>query len=54
MPVSPGRRITRFIEDNWQWLLTTLLIPLGIWAYRRRAEQRAAAARQAKRKKVKR
>jgi catechol 2,3-dioxygenase-like lactoylglutathione lyase family enzyme len=38
-------RVTGFVGDNWQFLATTLVIPLGLWAFHRRRDlSRAAVA----------
>jgi hypothetical protein len=37
--VSLGDRVAGFIGDNWQWLWTTLLIPVGGWALQRRRRE---------------
>lgn len=36
VPVSPGDRATGFMSRNWQWLFSTLVIPIGLWALHRR------------------
>jgi hypothetical protein len=37
--VTWGERLTGFVSDNWQWLWTALLIPLGGWALSRRRDR---------------
>ena len=41
--VTLSQRATTFLENNWQWLFATVLIPLGIWwlKYRKGAKPRA-------------
>ena len=29
-------RTRKFVENNWQWLASTIVIPLGIWIYKKR------------------
>lgn len=31
--ISAGRRIGMFVATNWQWLLGTIFIPLGLWLW---------------------
>lgn len=42
--ITPGQVIDRWVEDNWQWAFTTLIIPFGIWAYRRRRVKKVKSA----------
>jgi hypothetical protein len=45
--VTPFHVIEYFVGDNWQWILTAILIPLVVWAWKRRVKPRrkkAAAA----------
>lgn len=35
VPVAWHERLTDFVSANWQWLITTLLIPLGAWGISR-------------------
>ena len=41
--VSLGDRVAGFVGDNWQWLWTTLLIPVGGWALQRRRREASTA-----------
>jgi hypothetical protein len=34
--VSWSQRLSNFLGDNWQWLWTAILIPIGAWLLRRR------------------
>jgi hypothetical protein len=31
--------ISQFLHSNWQWLATTLVIPLGLWLWKRRSKK---------------
>ncbi len=33
---NPGKTIPIFIEKYWQWFLSTLIIPFGVWLYNRK------------------
>lgn len=48
--VSVGQRLATFVGNNWQWLWTTFLAPLGLWLWTRRrgAEAPTAAGSHAK------
>jgi hypothetical protein len=39
VPVSAPTKVAGWFTDNWQWIITTLLIPVGAWAIRRRRTQ---------------
>jgi len=39
-----GNAISTFFANYWQWLTTTLIIPIGIFLYRRRANRDTVAA----------
>jgi hypothetical protein len=32
-------RISGFVEDNWQWLWTAILVPIGLWLARKRSKR---------------
>jgi hypothetical protein len=34
--VSLGTHVRDFVAGNWQWLWTAVLLPVGLWFYRRR------------------
>jgi hypothetical protein len=34
--VGPAQHVKTFIQGNWQWLWTTLLVPVGGWIWSRR------------------
>ena len=36
--VTLRERLTGFVEDNWQWLWSALLIPIGAWLFQRRRQ----------------
>jgi len=39
--VTVSQRLSHLVGDHWEWLLTTLAIPLGVWArnkWKRRAQ----------------
>jgi hypothetical protein len=36
--VTAGQRIGMFLGTNWQWLLGTVVIPLGIWFWNRKRQ----------------
>ena len=36
IPGDPGRSLNDFLSENWQWLISTLVIPLGLWLLHRR------------------
>jgi hypothetical protein len=31
--ITAAQRVGRFVENNWQWLLGTVVFPLGIWLW---------------------
>ena len=33
--VTDGQRLSRLVGNHWEWLLTTLAIPIGAWARRK-------------------
>lgn len=33
--ITFGRAVAMFVENNWQWLISTLLLPMFIWWYRK-------------------
>jgi hypothetical protein len=33
--ITPRQRVEHFAKDNWQWLWTALLVPVGGWWKRR-------------------
>ena len=33
---NPSKTIPIFIEKYWQWFLSTLIIPFGVWLYNRK------------------
>jgi hypothetical protein len=37
--ITAGQRVGMFVENNWQWLLGTVVFPLGIWLWSRRSKQ---------------
>lgn len=37
---SPFRNVKQFFFDNWQWLLSVIVIPLVIWGYKKFLENR--------------
>jgi hypothetical protein len=39
VPSSASRGLRDFVSDNWQFLLSTLVIPLGLWLLHRRKKQ---------------
>ena len=43
-PVDYKVATASFIENNWKWLATTLVLPAGamLWAYLRKRRERAA------------
>jgi hypothetical protein len=36
--VSLGTQIRDFVKANWQWAWTAVLVPVGLWLYRRRVK----------------
>jgi hypothetical protein len=36
--VSLGTHIRDFVKANWQWAWTAVLVPVGLWLYRRRVK----------------
>jgi hypothetical protein len=36
--ITSSQRIGMFIEGNWQWLLGTIAIPLGVWLWTQRTK----------------
>lgn len=36
---NPGRSVSQFLKSNWQWLSSTLLIPLVLFFWRQRKKQ---------------
>jgi hypothetical protein len=43
--VSWSRRMSNFIGQNWQWLWTAILIPLGAWFLRSRGTRSSGGRR---------
>jgi hypothetical protein len=39
--ITPGQRAEQFVRDNWQWLWTALLVPVGGWWWKRRDKPKA-------------
>ena len=37
--ITAGQRVGMFVENNWQWLLGTVVFPLGIWLWSHRRKQ---------------
>lgn len=37
--ITAVQRIGMFVENNWQWLLGTLVFPLGVWLWSHRRKQ---------------
>jgi hypothetical protein len=37
--VTAGQRVASFVGNNWKWLWTTALVPLGGWLWQRRRRQ---------------
>ncbi|HKE83465.1 MAG TPA: hypothetical protein VKB50_06920 [Vicinamibacterales bacterium] len=37
--ISSSQRIGMFLETNWQWLLGTIAIPLGVWLWSERTKK---------------
>jgi hypothetical protein len=37
--VSAVQRVGMFVESNWQWLLGTVVFPLGIWVWSHRRKK---------------
>jgi hypothetical protein len=35
VPVSFRSRVSSFLGNNWQWLWSAILVPVGLWLYRR-------------------
>ena len=38
-------KVRRFVQDNWQWLWTTFLVPVAIWIRRQAKKKQRTAAR---------
>jgi hypothetical protein len=38
--ITSSQRIGMFLEGNWQWLLGTIAIPLGVWLWSRRTKEK--------------
>lgn len=34
--VTPNQIVLSWLEHHWQWLISTLLIPFGVWLYRKK------------------
>lgn len=41
--VAPLTRLVFFVEAEWHWMLTTLVVPLGAWIWKRRRGKRKQA-----------
>jgi hypothetical protein len=41
--VTWTQRAGDFFKDNWKWLWTAILVPVGVWAIRKRAERKPPA-----------
>jgi len=39
--VKPTDRIRGLVEKHWQWGFSSLLVPLGVWLWKRRKEKQA-------------
>ena len=37
--ITAGQRVGMFVQNNWQWLLGTVVFPLGIWLWSHRRTQ---------------
>jgi hypothetical protein len=37
---NPGFTISQFIQSYWQWIMTTIIIPLVIWWWKNRKEKK--------------
>ena len=42
VPVSTPAKVAGWFGDNWQWIFTTMLIPVGAWMIRRRPRRTTA------------
>ena len=38
---NPTDSVSQFWTSNWQWIASTLLIPLGLWLWRERSKPKA-------------
>ena len=38
-------RVSGFVDDNWQWLWSAILVPVGLWVLQRRRRTRSVRAR---------
>jgi hypothetical protein len=38
--ISSSQRIAMFLENNWQWILGTIAIPLAVWAWSQRKKEK--------------
>lgn len=37
--IKPGQVLSNWLEKYWQWLVSTLLLPLGLWIYKNKFEK---------------
>jgi len=37
--ITPRQRVEHFAKDNWQWLWTALLVPVGGWWWKRKSKK---------------
>jgi hypothetical protein len=38
--ITPGQQVGRFVESSWQWMVGTIVIPLGVWWWTNRRKRR--------------
>ena len=43
--ITAGQRVGMFVQNNWQWLLGTVVFPLGIWLWSHRRTQARKSAK---------
>jgi hypothetical protein len=43
--VTWSQKVSHFVANNWQWLWTTILIPIAGWIIRKRKQRDASSAR---------
>lgn len=48
--VPAGYNLGNFFKEHWQWLISTLIIPFGLWLYNRRKKKKQTAPRKKRKK----
>lgn len=49
--VPTGYNVGNFFKEHWQWLISTLILPFGLWLYNRRKKKSESTPKRKRRKK---